>query len=153
MMPTARYMQAIMVTEMGLLIAFMAASPTRRRWVPSPEHAPAKLPPPPAAPGLFRHNPLYLDANHFRIRTPPRRARGPHTPAISIPAPGGSAVSGGSSPHSRGSPPSAVPSLPSLPEYRPANPPRASAEPLLCCLSAPHRAAFAGLSRIASWPH
>src|ERR1035438_145907 len=101
MVPSARYTQARIVTERGRLFEFMAAPPARLRWARDPLHGAVGSPQPPAAPRPFRRNSLYLDASHFRIRIRPIQAQFPHTPAISIPAPDGTAESRGSSLHCR----------------------------------------------------
>src|ERR1700748_1744235 len=138
---------------MGRLLAFMAASPARRRWAREPRRPETEWTQPRAAPGQGRRNLLSLDAIRSRSRISPTQAPSRQPPSISTPAPDESAESRAPFSHCRGSPPSAARSRPSHPEYRPANPPPASVALLLCCYSAQHSAACSCLLQTTSLPH
>src|SRR6516164_3729850 len=93
MVPTAMYTQERTRTDSGRLAKFMAAPLAPHDWVPVIRALAALPPPRQEVPEPYLQNLPCLGANHFRIHTKPMTMLSPNTPAISIPAPGGTEVS------------------------------------------------------------
>src|SRR5215469_682520 len=101
MVPTAMYRQERTRTDSGRLAKLMAAPPAPHHWVPMLRDLAVLPPPRQQVPEPYLQNLPCLGANHFRIHTKPMTTLSLNTPAISIPAPGETAISPGSSLHCR----------------------------------------------------